>query len=100
MRGGMPGLRLSYGVGVHGHGAMKARNQVNSAVRLRPIGSLLCGGPGFHLAHILALVRRCLLVVMGRRIPNWLNIGPYIITSTILGVPYYNYKILGPKSLF
>ena len=29
-----------------------------------------------------------------------LNIGASIIASTILGVPYYNYSITGPKILF
>ena len=28
------------------------------------------------------------------------NIGALIITDTILGVPYYNYSIVGPKTLF
>ena len=28
------------------------------------------------------------------------NIGAKIIANTILGVPYYNYSILGPKTLF
>ena len=28
------------------------------------------------------------------------NIGASIITYIILGVPYYNYSILGPKTLF
>ena len=26
--------------------------------------------------------------------------GAYLITNTILGVPYYNYSILGPKTPF
>ena len=29
-----------------------------------------------------------------------LNIGAQIITYTILGVLYYNYSIMGPKTLF
>ena len=28
------------------------------------------------------------------------NIGALIITYTILGAPYYNYSIMGPKTLF
>ena len=28
------------------------------------------------------------------------NIGALIITYTILAVPYYNYSIMGPKTLF
>ena len=32
--------------------------------------------------------------------PLNLNIGASIITYTILGVPYYNYSTMGPKTLF
>ena len=28
------------------------------------------------------------------------NIGAFIITYTISGAPYYNYSIMGPKTLF
>ena len=28
------------------------------------------------------------------------TIGPYIITSTIFGAPYYNYSRMGPKTRF
>ena len=32
--------------------------------------------------------------------PGGCNIGALIITSTIFGVPYYDYSIVGPKTLF
>ena len=28
------------------------------------------------------------------------NIGAYITTNTILGVPYYKYSVMGPRTLF
>ena len=28
------------------------------------------------------------------------NVGAEIITNTVLGVPYYNYSMMGPKTLF
>ena len=28
------------------------------------------------------------------------NRGAYIVTNTIVGVPYYNYSIMGPQTLF
>ena len=30
----------------------------------------------------------------------WVNVGAQIITHTILGVPYYIYSIMGPRTLF
>ena len=34
------------------------------------------------------------------RTPTEYAIGALIITYTILGVPYYKYTIMGPKTLF
>ena len=31
---------------------------------------------------------------------GYYDTGAYIITYTALGVPYYNYSIMGPKTLF
>ena len=28
------------------------------------------------------------------------TIGAYIITKTVLGLPYYNYSTMGPKTIF
>ena len=44
-----------------------------------------------------SLQRKALLVCEGLRA---CTIGAFIITYTTLGVPDYNYSIMGPKTLF
>ena len=64
------------------------------------------GGLGWHRTEARSVTPNCVLCRGGRSESElrsgslWIAQGALIVAYTVLGVPYYNYSIMGPKTLF